>query len=90
MDAAGLERLAGLYSGSERVEVDKDGVGMVVVGDDPRDRCFGDEKGGLIADNQEQEGHTAHHERGGRFTALLFEVFHVSKRLSHILNYWSN
>ena len=66
MDSAGLERLAGIESriaraGSgrsrvervERVEIDEDGVGMVVVGDDPGDRGFGDEKGGLIADDKE-------------------------------------
>jgi hypothetical protein len=53
MDAAGLERLAGLYSGTERVEVDEDGVGMVVVGDNPGDRSLGDEKRGLIADDKE-------------------------------------
>ena len=63
---------------------------MVVVGDDPGDRGFGDEKGGLIADDKEQKGNRAHNERRRRFTAPLFEVFHVRKRLSHILDYLSN
>ena len=51
MDAAGLERLSGHYPGTDRIDEDKDGVGMVVIGDYPGDRSFSDEERGLVADN---------------------------------------
>ena len=52
-----------------------DGVGMVVIGDYPGHGRFGDEKRGLIAYDQENEGYRAHNERGRRPAPLC--VFHV-------------
>ena len=56
MDAAGLERLAGHYSGTDRIDKDVDGVGMVVIGDYPSDRSFSDKERGLVADNEKNKG----------------------------------